>query len=65
MLNIKNSDLIGKEITIVNSSDKSKIGIFGTVIYQTKDELKIRNEKKIITIKFGEIIKFKVKDYGN
>jgi RNase P/RNase MRP subunit p29 len=64
MLNIKNSELIGKEITIVNSSDKSKIGIFGVVIYQTKDELKIRNIK-IFTIKFGEIIKFKVKSYGN
>lgn len=64
MLNIKNSELIGREITIVNSSDKSKIGVSGIVIYQTKDVLKIRN-KKIFTIKFGEIIKFKVKGYGN
>ena len=64
MLNIKNSELIGREIIIVNSSDKSKIGVSGIVIYQTKDVLKIRN-KKIFTIKFGEIIKFKVKGYGN
>jgi len=65
MLNIKNSELIGKEISIINSSDLSKIGISGIVIYQTKEELKIRTNKKIITIKFGEIIKFNVKSYGN
>lgn len=65
MLNIKNSELLGKEITIVNATDITKNNVSGTVIYQTKEHLKIRFKKKIITIKFGEIIKFKVKSYGN
>ncbi len=65
MLDIKNSWLIGKEIDILNSSDRSKIGVNGRVIYQTRDELKIRTAKKVTTVRFGEIIKFKVKDYGN
>ncbi len=62
MLNIKNSNLIGKIITVTNSSDRKKIGKKGIVIYQTKDEIKIRDEKeKIITIKQNEIINLEIK----
>jgi RNase P/RNase MRP subunit p29 len=57
MLNVKNSELIGKKVIIKNSSDRTKIGKKGTVIYQTKDLLKIRDDKnKIFEIKQNEII---------
>lgn len=57
MLNIKNSELIGKKVIIKNSSDRTKIGKKGIVIYQTKDLLKIRDDKeKIFEIKQNEII---------
>ena len=57
MLNVKNSELIGKKVIIRNSSDRTKIGKKGTVIYQTKDLLKIRDDKnKIFEIKQNEII---------
>jgi RNase P/RNase MRP subunit p29 len=57
MLNVKNSELIGKIIIIKNSSDRTKIGKKGIVIYQTKDLLKIRDDKeKIFEIKKNEII---------
>jgi RNase P/RNase MRP subunit p29 len=61
MLNIKNSELIGKNVFIKNSSDRSKIGKKGLVIYQTKEILKIRDYKeKIITLKIGEIINLEI-----
>jgi RNase P/RNase MRP subunit p29 len=61
MLNIKTSELIGKKIIIKNSSDRSKIGKKGLVIYQTKEALKIRDEKeKIITLKNNEIINLEI-----
>ncbi|HNW05950.1 MAG TPA: ribonuclease P protein subunit [archaeon] len=57
MLNIKNSELIGKKVIIKNSSDRTKIGKKGIVIYQTKELLKIRDDKeKIFEIKQNEII---------
>ncbi|HOZ35564.1 MAG TPA: ribonuclease P protein subunit [archaeon] len=57
MLNVKNSELIGKIIIIKNSSDRTKIGKKGIIIYQTKDLLKIRDDKeKIFEIKKNEII---------
>lgn len=62
MLDWKNIDLLGKEITIVNSTDESKIGLLGLVIYQTKNIIIIRlKNKKLKTIKQTEIIDIKKK----
>ncbi len=60
MLDWKNIDLLGKEITIVNSTDESKIGLLGLVIYQTKNIIIIRlKNNKLKTIKQTEIIDIK------
>jgi RNase P/RNase MRP subunit p29 len=62
MLDWKNIDLLGKEITIVNSTDESKIGLLGLVIYQTKNIIIIRlKNNKLKTIKQTEIIDIKKK----
>jgi len=62
MLNVKNSDMIGKNIVIKNSSDRTKIGKKGLVIYQTKETLKIRDDNnKIFEIKQNEIINLEIK----
>jgi len=60
MLNVKYSDLIGKEVLIKNSTDKTKIGTKGLVIYQTKETLKLRDKEKIIIIKNNEIINLEI-----
>ena len=60
MLNVKYSDLIGKEVLIKNSTDKTKIGKKGLVIYQTKETLKLRDKEKIIIIKNNEIINLEI-----
>ncbi|MFA5746350.1 MAG: ribonuclease P protein subunit [archaeon] len=60
MLNVKYSDLIGKEVLIKNSTDKTKIGAKGLAIYQTKELLKLRNKEKIIIIKNNEIINLEI-----
>ena len=60
MLNLKDIDLIGKDIEIINSSDRTKIGIYGKVINETKNILVIRTkENKLIEIKKNEIHKMK------
>lgn len=63
MLNVKNSELIGKTVVVKNSSDRTKIGKKGIVVYQTKELLKIRDDnKKIIEIKQNEIINLETKN---
>ena len=61
MLNLKDIDLIGKEINILNSSDITKIGINGLVINETKNIVVIRKkDNSLITIKKNEILKMNV-----
>ncbi len=61
MLNLKDIDLIGKEIKILNSSDITKIGINGSVINETKNIIIIRKkDNSLITIKKKEILKMNV-----
>ena len=60
MLNLKDIDLIGKEVKILNSSDITKIGVSGQVINETKNIVIIRKkDNKLITIKKNEILKMK------
>jgi RNase P/RNase MRP subunit p29 len=60
MLDMKNIELLGQKIKIINSTDESKIGVFGFVIYQTKNIIKLRLENNNIkTIKLAEIINIK------
>jgi len=61
MLNLKDIDLIGKEVNILNSSDITKIGINGLVINETKNIVVIRKkDNSLITIKKNEILKMNV-----
>jgi len=61
MLNLKDIDLIGKEIKIINSSDLTKIGVNGIVINETKNIVVIRKKNnEITTIKKNEILKMVV-----
>jgi RNase P/RNase MRP subunit p29 len=60
MININYINLIGKNVFLKNSSDTSKIGLRGIVIYQTKNILVIRNNKnKIVKVKINEILDLK------
>jgi len=60
MLNLKNINLIGKNVVIENSSDLSKINVNGLVIFETKNILTIKNkENEIKKIKKNEILKLK------
>jgi len=61
MPNIKNIDLIGKNVVIENSSDKTKIGRKGIVVFEAKNivVLKENVSKKLITIKKSEILDLK------
>ena len=58
MINIKYLDNIGKNVKIINSSDVSKTGILGKIIYETKNILVLRDQNKNIKrIKKSEILK--------
>jgi RNase P/RNase MRP subunit p29 len=60
MINIKYLDNIGKDIKIENSSDISKIGLVGKVIFESKNILVLRDKNNNIKkIKKSEILKFK------
>ncbi|MEM4259681.1 MAG: ribonuclease P protein subunit [Candidatus Woesearchaeota archaeon] len=52
MKNLKlKEEFIGKKIEIINSKNKSMIGVSGTIIDETKNTFKIRKQgEKIITI---------------
>ena len=58
MLNLKDIGYLGKTVSVDNASDKSKIGLKGKVIFETKNVIVIldknNNEKKI---KKKEILK--------
>ncbi len=56
MLDLKNIEYLGKNINITNATDQSKIGLCGLVIYQTKDAIVLRKNKKTFKIKIAEII---------
>jgi RNase P/RNase MRP subunit p29 len=60
MINIKYLDNIGKDIKIENSSDISKIGLVGKVIFESKNIFVLRDKNNNIKkIKKSEILKFK------
>jgi RNase P/RNase MRP subunit p29 len=60
MVNLKNIEMIGKEIFIKNSSDKNKVNLSGLIIFETKNIIVLKTkEKKIIKIKKNEILKIK------
>ncbi len=60
MHNLKHLDLIGKNIIIENSSDKTKIKLSGLIIYETKNIVVLKTDKKNIKLKKNEILKFKI-----
>jgi len=57
MYNLKDIDLIGKKIIIENSSDKTKIGKNGLVIFETKKKIVIKSKSKTSEIKKSEMLK--------
>jgi RNase P/RNase MRP subunit p29 len=60
MLDWKNTEYLGHNIRVINSTDNSKKNISGCVIYQTKEYLIIRTkENKLKKIKLSEIINLK------
>jgi len=61
MIKLKNINLIGQKIKIINSSDVTKINLKGIVIFETKNILILRDDNlKIKKIKKSEIIKNKI-----
>lgn len=60
MVNLKNIEMIGKEIFIENSSDKNKINLSGLIIFETRNIIVLKTKKKrIIKIKKNELLKTK------
>ena len=52
-------ELIGKEITIVDSTNKSHVGLTGKIVDETKNTIKIEQRGKIKTL-LKNNIKFKI-----
>lgn len=59
MLSLKEIEMIGKSYEIENSTDISKIGFRGRVIFITDNEIIFNDNQKIFNIKKNEIIKLK------
>jgi RNase P/RNase MRP subunit p29 len=59
MYDINSIDMIGKNIIVENSSDISKIGIKGKVIFETKNTITIQSNDRILKIKKKELLSLK------
>lgn len=63
MLNVKDSDNLGKRIKVINSSDNTKINLEGLVIYETNKLLTLKTKNNIKKIKKKEILNYKILEW--